>query len=196
VKALAQAKRDCPLFSQVEKTLAESRSIRGGIWSRIAGICRLFGAGSEGGSLVEFALILPMMMLLITGMFSIGVGINNFMVLTNGVGSGARALALSRGQTVPALAGTDPCAYAVQLIGNATPSLKQSALSYTIVWTPTTGTGGTYTATSTSSSVCSSVSMSSGDTVQVKASYPFTLILMGWRPTSLPMTVQATELVQ
>jgi len=196
VKALLRACGACAPFSQFVEVWAGSRNIRGGKRPSIAGISRLLGAGDEGGSLVEFALILPMMMLLITGMFSVGIGINNFMVLTNGVGAGARALALSRGQTVPALAGTDPCAYAVQLIGNATPSLKQGSLSYKIVWTPTTGTGGTYTATSTSSSVCAGVSMSSEDTVQVQASYPFTLILMGWKPTALPMTVQTTELVQ
>jgi Flp pilus assembly protein TadG len=196
VNAHLRAGGDCAPGSQFAENLAGLRNRQSRERSVIAGICRLLNARDEGGTLVEFALVLPMMMLLITGMFSVGIGINNFMVLTNGVGAGARALALSRGQTVPALAGTDPCAYAIQIIGNATPSLKQSSLSYTIVWTPTTGTGGTYTGTSTSSSVCTGLSMNSNDAVQVQASYPFTLILMGWRPTALPLTAQTTELVQ
>lgn len=152
---------------------------------------RLFGLDDEqGGSLVEFALVLPMMMVLITGMFSIGIALNNFMVLTNAVGAGARALSLTRGQTVPALAGTDPCAYAIGIANNAAPSLQTGTITYSVVWTPTSGTGGTY------STSCAGVSFGSGDTVKVQGTYPYTLMLYGLRPSSLSITSQTSELVQ
>jgi Flp pilus assembly protein TadG len=170
----------------------ESR-IRVHIVDRIRGI---IGPGQEGGSLVEFALVLPMMMILITGMFSIGLALNNYMMLTNSVGGGARALALTRGQTTPALAATDPCAYAVQVAQNAAPGINQNGTTYTIVWTPVTGTGGTYTSSTTTSAVCPGVSFGAGDSVEVQASYPFTLIVYGWRPGALNIMAQTTELVQ
>lgn len=148
----------------------------------------------EGGSLIEFALVLPMMMMLIMGMFSFGIGLNQYTVLTNGVSAGARALALARGQTSPALAGTNPCAYAVQVANNALPSLNSSNITWTIVWT-TTNASGTEVSTTYSNS-CAGMSLNAGDNVQVKGVYPYSLIVYGWRPLSLNMTNQTTELVQ
>jgi Flp pilus assembly protein TadG len=147
---------------------------------------------SEGGSLVEFALIAPLMIMLITGMFSLGIALNNYMVLTNGVNAGARAFALSRGVT---LAGSttqisDPCAYAVQIAQQAAPNLNSSAASFAITWTPSGGTAANYTTT------CNGIKLNSGDTVQLQATYPVALMVYGWRPGSLNMTQQTTELVQ
>ena len=144
----------------------------------------------EGGSLVEFALVVPMMLVLITGMFSIGVALTSYMALTNGVGAGARALSLTRGQTTPALAGTDPCAYALQAAANAAPGVTRSGVTYTITWTPASGTGGTY------STSCPGLSMNAGDSIQVKAVYQVPLIVYGWSPVSIPATAQTAELVQ
>ena len=149
----------------------------------------------EGGSIIEFALLVPLMMVLITGMFSFGIALNNYTVLTNGVSAGARALALSRGQTSPALAASDPCAYAIQVANTALPSLNQSAITWTIVWT-TTNSSGSQVSTTYSSRTCTSMSLNAGDTIQVKGVYPFNLIVYGWRPAALSMTNQTTELVQ
>ncbi|HEX3891824.1 MAG TPA: TadE/TadG family type IV pilus assembly protein [Terracidiphilus sp.] len=151
--------------------------------------------GEDGGSLVEFALVAPLMMMLITGMFSVGIALNNYMVLTNGVSAGARAFALSRGITVTTSSGgtsqiTDPCAYAVQIAKQAAPNLNSSAASFAITWTPNGGTAANYTTT------CSGITLNSGDSVQVKASYPISMIVYGWRPGALSLTGQTTELVQ
>jgi Flp pilus assembly protein TadG len=157
--------------------------------SRFHGMTR-----EEGGSLIEFALLVPLMMVLITGMFSFGIALNNYTVLTNGVSAGARALALARGQTSPALAGTDPCAYAIQTANSALPSLKSSSITWTIVWTTTNSSGSAVT--NTYSNTCSAMSLNAGDNVSVKAVYPYSLIVYGWRPLALNMTNQTTELVQ
>jgi Flp pilus assembly protein TadG len=155
---------------------------------------RFITCGSEGSSLIEFALIVPMMLVLITGMFSVGIALNNYMVLTDAVGSGARALALARGQTIPAIAASDPCAYTVQTISSAASGLDTTKLTYSIVWTTATSTGAT--STSTYTNTCSGVSLSPGDTVQVKASYPFSLVIYGLAPGHLNIQSQTTQLVQ
>lgn len=149
----------------------------------------------DGSSLVEFALVLPLMLVLITGMATFGIAINNYMVLTDGVAAGARALSLARGQTNPALAASDPCAYAVQVANNALPTLNTSKVSYTIVWT-TTDSGGTVVSTKYTTNTCTAMSLNSGDSVQVQGSYPATLILYGWNPKSLNMVALTSELVQ
>ena len=149
----------------------------------------------QGGSLIEFALVVPLMMILITGMFSVGIALNNYMVLTNGVSAGARAFALSRGVTVTTSGGgtaqiTDPCAYAVQIAKQAAPNLSTSAASFAITWTPNGGIATNYTTS------CNGIALNTGDTVQVKATYPVSMIIYGWRPGALNITGQTTELVQ
>jgi len=134
------------------------------------------------------------MMMLMLGMFSFGVALNNYMVLTNSVGAGARAMALSRGQTIPAIAASDPCAYAVQVANTASPSLNPKSVTYAIVWT-TTNSSGTLVSTNYTSS-CQGLSLNSGDTVQITASYPAPITIYGWKPGSLNLQSRTAELVQ
>ncbi|HEY2471788.1 MAG TPA: TadE/TadG family type IV pilus assembly protein [Terracidiphilus sp.] len=164
-----------------------------GINSSVIGrfIHRTGVAGESGGSLVEFAISLPMAMVLLTGMFSFGIAINNFMVLTSAVGSGARALALTRGQTTPALAASDPCAYAVQVANQSAPGLNTSGITYTITWTTQAGTATTYNTPS-----CAGAAFSANDTVLLKATYPVNITLYAWTPKSLKIGAVTSELVQ
>jgi Flp pilus assembly protein TadG len=145
--------------------------------------------GEAGGAIVEFALVVPMMVALILGMVWFGLALNNYIVLTDAVGTGARALALSRGQTSPTLAETDPCAYAVQVADADAMTLTSSKITYSITWTPLTGTGGSYTTS------CPGLSMSSQDTVQVQATYPAALYLWGMHG-NLTLNARTAQLVQ
>src|SRR5208337_38025 len=64
----------------------------------------LLSAGSEKGqALVEFALVLPVLLLVVTGITTFGIALNNYLQLTEAVGIGGQALSVSRGNT------TDPC---------------------------------------------------------------------------------------
>ena len=177
------------------------QAYRAGRTAHTQGLCEPAGRLSlgirseEGGSLVEFAFVVPLMMILITGMFSIGLALNNYMVLTNGVSAGARAFALSRGVTVTTSGGgtsqiTDPCAYAVQIAKQAAPNLNTSAATFAITWTPNGGSATPYTTS------CNGITLNTGDTVQVRATYPVSMIIYGWRPGALNITGQTTELVQ
>lgn len=156
---------------------------------------RLFAPSDEGGALVEFAVVLPMMMVLITGMFSFGLVLNNYMVLTTSVGAGSRALALSRGQTTPALAASDPCAYAVQVAESSGPFLNPKGMSFNIAWTTTDSTGKS-TTTNYTSNTCTAMSLNQGDNVQISGSYSTNLLLFGWKPGALKMTATTSELVE
>jgi hypothetical protein len=102
---------------------------------------------------------------------------------------------LARGQTSPALAGTDPCAYAVQVANNASPSLNSGSVTYSVVWT-TINSSGTSVSTTYSNASCPGLSLNAGDSVQFKGTYPFTIILYGWRPGALSVVSQTSELVQ
>lgn len=155
---------------------------------------RFSSRSDEGGALVEFALVLPMMMVLITGMFSFGMVLNNYMVLTTSIGNGSRALALSRGQTTPALAASDPCAYAVQVAQTSGPMLNPKGMSFNVAWTTTSSAGVTTTTKYTNS--CPGLSLNQGDTVQVSGSYPVNIFLYGWKPAALNMTSAASDLVE
>ena len=53
----------------------------------------------RGQSLVEFAVCLPVLLLILTGIFTFGIALNNYLMMTNAVSIGARYLAISRGQT-------------------------------------------------------------------------------------------------
>jgi hypothetical protein len=145
-------------------------------------------AKDEGSSLVEFAIVLPMMWALIMGMFWFALALNSYVVLTDAVGSGARALAFADGQTTPALAASDPCAYAVEVAGNDATTLNTGNVTYTITWT----SGGT---TNTYSNSCPGIKLQPQDVVQMQASYPVPIPL--W-PTDRALTLNAstTELEQ
>ena len=200
MKALLRANEACTPFSQVAEDLAESRNAQGGEPSSLADVCALLSAGDEGGSLVEFALIVPLMMSLIMGMFSIGIALNNYIVLTNAVNAGARAFAMSPAVYIGSSDTkiTDPCAYAVTAIQGAANTLKSSSLGYTITWTAaSTGVATPYTGSGSSTTpTCSGISPALGDTVQVQVTYPYVLMIYGFRPGNLNMAATTTEYVQ
>ena len=72
-------------------------------------------SGEQGQSLVEFTLILPMLLLLATGIMVFGMAMNNYLQLTNAVSVGARTVAINAGVTL------DPCATAANAIIAAAP---------------------------------------------------------------------------
>lgn len=134
------------------------------LWGRLRDVCKK----QEGSGLVEFAFVAPMFVALMLGIVILGVGINNYIVLTDAVGVGSRAFALSRGEN--ALTGGDPCAYAVQMANNDAAALSQSSISYTIKWT-TSASGSPVTTTYTNS--CPGIQLLGGqDTVTMQATYP------------------------
>jgi len=113
------------------------------------------GPRQEGQALLELALVLPMIMVAVTGILIFGLYEIQVMALTEGVDNAGRVLAVSAGQTL------DPCATAVTAVENAAPILNPNNLSFSIVLNPinpyAAGNNHTYTVTS-----CSSTSFATG----------------------------------
>ncbi len=142
-----------------------------------------------GQSLVEFAVTLPVLLLVLTGLCTFGIAINSYMQLTEATNVGARQLAISRGQT------TDPCSTASTAMIDAAPLLKSSSLTFK--WN---FNGNAYSGTS-----CSSASTSTGaagnlvegTTASMTVTYPCSLKVYGATLiSSCVLTAQTAELVQ
>jgi len=150
--------------------------------------CQIRPAGKQvsarkerGGTLIEFTLVMPILLLTITGMVAFGLALHNELVLTNAVNSGAQLLAFSRGQT------TDPCATAYGAINSAAPSLT-TGLSLTFVIN-----GSTYAATT--SCTAGAANMVQGASAQITATYPCALGVLGEK-FSCQLGTQTSEIIQ
>jgi Flp pilus assembly protein TadG len=105
----------------------------------------------EGQALYEFALVLPLLVMMLVGIIKFGILFYDYVVLADAVASGARTLATSRsvGSATP-----NACQLAQTMVQTAAYNLNQSSLN---VPTPTLasgsctalagGTAGTVTAT-------------------------------------------------
>jgi len=146
--------------------------------------------GEEGSALVEFAMILPMLLLLTTGVLIFGVAMNNYMQLTNAVSNGARALAISAEITL------DPCATAYTAITSAAPALTPSKMTFSYVLNGTTYTGTTCSSSSVTSG--SAGNLASGTSATVTVTYPLNLSVFGkvFSQSNAVLSATSTELVQ
>lgn len=149
----------------------------------------------EGQSLLEFALCAPILLLIVTGISTFGLALNNYLVMTNAVGTSVQNLAMSRGNTL------DPCHDTASAFVNASPNLNSSKLKFSFVLNGVSY--GTYTGLS--ASTCSSGSTSTGaagnlkegQSVQVTVSYPCNLSVYGRNYlSSCNLLVQTAEIVQ
>ena len=140
-------------------------------------------AGSKRGqAVIEFTLVVPVLLLIMTGLVSFGFALRNFLVLTNAVNAGAQLLAISRGQT------TDPCATAYSAIKNAAPSLASGlTLNFVI-------NGTTYTAST--SCPAATTNMVQGAFAQVSASYPCSFGIFQMNNHSCKLQTQVAEFIQ
>ena len=147
-------------------------------------------AGERGSALVEFALILPMLLMLTTGLLVFGVAMNNYMQLTHAVSVGARSVSLYGHDAGAPNNTADPCAVASTGVINAAPGLNPANItfSYAIGATPASSTSCTGAATS----------LTSGSNVTVTATYPLNLSIYGkvFSQNNAVLSASATELVQ
>jgi Flp pilus assembly protein TadG len=140
---------------------------------------RLF-TRETGNALVEFAFVLPMMMVVITGLYSFGVTLNNQIALTQATGAGAQYLITLRGNT------TDPCADTLTAIQSAAPNLNTSALNLTVTMNGTAVSG--------KSCAGQSSNLMSGQPVTVATTYPCSLLIYGLNLGSgCQLSAQVTE---
>jgi Flp pilus assembly protein TadG len=138
-------------------------------------------SGDEGNTIVEFALVLPILLTVVTSIFVVGIIFNNYEVLTQATGTGAQYLQLIRTST------TDPCKDTYNAITAAAPSLTPGniTLSFTL---NSTGVSGNTCAGDQSDLV-------QGEPVKVTATYPCNFIIYGvnYAPSGCTLSASATE---
>lgn len=109
--------------------------------------------GEEGSTLLELALVLPVLSMLLVGIIMGGVTFYDYVTLAEAVAVGARSLATNEG-----MAG--PCTTATTALTNAATSLKTSAITVSI----------SFPSTNTKSDSCTTIY--GGDSAMVNATYP------------------------
>jgi Flp pilus assembly protein TadG len=155
------------------------------------GLVRTFIQRSDerGGALVEMALCLPILLMIVTGIMSFGIALNNYIMLTNAVEIGGRQLAILRGNT------TDPCSDVTTTMAAASPLLQSANLNYTI-----TLNGTVYTSSTTPNSkscTAGAALLTQGKPMSVQVTYPCSLLIYGKNIVpSCTLSAQVTELEQ
>jgi Flp pilus assembly protein TadG len=136
----------------------------------------------HGSSLVETAVALPVILLLMTGIFSFSIALHQKLTLAEAVSNGGRVLASERGDT-------DPCAKTTSAIYAAAPTLSQSNMTLTYTLNGVSeGTGTT--------SCSGTTNMVAGGNAEIVATYPISISVYGKSFGSFPLTTQITEVVQ
>jgi Flp pilus assembly protein TadG len=123
--------------------------------------------GERGQTMVEFALVLPVLCLVVFGIIQCGILYNNYITLTDATRVGARKAAVSR-QTA------NPVALAEAATRNAAAGLKTPPLDVKVTataWSP-------------------------GADVTVEATYPYELKLLWFVAASGTLTSKTTERVE
>ena len=141
----------------------------------------------DGQALVEFALVLPILLMVATGMTSFGLVFYHYITIEDAVRAGARTLSLGRGNTAPAP--NDPCSQAIKETYNSAidADLQQNKIALVVNGIPmTAGCAGTGT------------NWTQGNQVTVTATVPCSINIIGLN-LSCPggnITAQATDALE
>jgi Flp pilus assembly protein TadG len=121
------------------------------------------GKRADGGALVEMAVTLPLLLVIMTGVFSLSVAMYQKLMLTEAVSAGGRYLAADRGIDL------DPCTATSALIKTAAPTLTGTSFSFN------------YTLNGVASgSTCSGTSnLVAGKSAQINVTYPCNIAWFG-----------------
>jgi Flp pilus assembly protein TadG len=120
----------------------------------------------RGQSLVEFALALPILVLLLFAVIQFGIAFNNYVTLTDATRAGARKAAVGRQLS-------NPQSTTITAVRNSATDLRQSDLNVTVssTWLP-------------------------GADVNVTATYPYTINLLGIPVKTGRLSSTTTERVE
>ena len=120
----------------------------------------------EGQTMAEFAIVLPILVVLLFGIVQFGILFNNYVTLTDAARAGARAAAVSRQSG-------DPVGAATSAVRASSADLNQGSLGVGV-----------------------SSSWAPGSQVTITATYPYSISLLGWVVTSGNLTTKTTEAVE
>jgi len=152
---------------------------------------RFAAADDQGQALFEMALTLPALLLLVTGIFSVGNFLQQYIQLTDAVNVGAMYLSVNGGNTL------DPCNLTYTAVTNAAPLLNLTSDEFTYSLNGNAESGSTCSSASYSSGPASY--LVEGQPVTVTVTYPCTLFdyLGNLVPqATCAMSASLTEIVQ
>jgi len=120
----------------------------------------------RGQTMAEFAIVLPILVVVLFGIIQFGILFNNYLTITDAVRAGAREAAVARQSA-------DPAGAATTAVRNAAADLNQTKLAVTVSsgWLP-------------------------GSDVTVQATYPYSISLLGWALASGNLKSTTTERVE
>jgi Flp pilus assembly protein TadG len=142
--------------------------------------CRLV-KNDEGVSAIEFAIIAPVLLTIVLGVFQFGIAMNQYLNLTNAAAQGALTLALSRGTTTPYTATTTA-------IAAAAPNLVAARTTITV----------TINGVACTTDGTCSAALLAGQAALVRATYPCNLTVMGvnYAPNGCTLSAQSAQMIQ
>jgi Flp pilus assembly protein TadG len=150
--------------------------------------------GQSGAALVEFALLAPVLLLIMLGTAQFGLTLNQYVMLWNGAGAGAMQFAISGG------ASSTPSSNAWKAITGQAPTLTTTNLKMTLSvnGTACVTNASSLTAAAAGDSACSTaLQANAGTPAVVLATYPCDLKVMQYNfSPSCSLSAQITELVQ
>jgi Flp pilus assembly protein TadG len=142
---------------------------------------RLRRTGEEGSSLMEFALVLPLMMVVLTGAASFCMALYNLQQLGSATASAAQLLGAEAGLI------SDPCASAASSVAGSLTGWTTSKLTYTLSITDSSGTAHSYGPTQGSGFSCTAGAseMSANEPVTLTVTYSYTWFpILDYSPSS------------
>jgi Flp pilus assembly protein TadG len=136
---------------------------------------------STGVSAIEFAIISPVLLTILLGIFQFGTAMNDYLVLTNAAAKGALTIALGRGTATPYTT-------TISAIDAAAPNLTAANITTTV----------TINGTACSSDSGCTTALVAGVSAVVKTTYPCNLTVMGinYAPSGCTLSAQTAQMVQ
>lgn len=160
--------------------ISATRPVASSAWGRakshVAGlpVWRRLRNEESASALVEFTMILPILVMIMVGILTFGLTLNNYLELTQAVNNAARQISVSRsfyatpGITYGGSSYTDPCALVFAVLKAQAPTLNSANMTQTLVLN-----GTSY---STTSCAGADSNLLSGNTDKLTVTYPYVAI--------------------
>lgn len=138
----------------------------------------------QGVAMVEIALILPLVVVLITVIWQLGLLLNQQIALTYGAEVGAQTLMVDRTST-----SNDPCADTFNAVKAAAPTLNSSNIAITLTMNNNPAI---------SAKTCSGkqTQLVQGGPVSVQATYPYGFSIVGYKVNSWSGTMSSGSIAE
>jgi Flp pilus assembly protein TadG len=158
---------------------------------------RTLRSSEQGGALVEMALVTPIMLTILMGVFSFSIVLYQKLQLSSALTRGGSVLALERGDS-------DPCSTTANAIYAAAPGLSKSSLKLTFILGGTNSSGtisggtnyGTGTTTCTAAGNGGTAALQAGWPAQIQATYPCSFTMFALNLGTCSLSSQITEVIQ